>query len=210
MRETMEQIKNATGNPNRDPERTLERQRDPVFRTAIQQGFPDDTLLNGVRRRERSAMADLYDRYAPLVYAVALRVLKKPQGAEDVMQEVLLQLWREPEMFDESRGSLGAWLSVMARNRSIDQLRRTRRLTEIGDLDFEAPVDVENEAVRNEAIAKIRNVLAGMPAEQRAALEMAVFEGCTHTEIAARTNTPLGTVKTRIRSGLHMIKATFA
>ena len=155
-------------------------------------------------------MADLYDRYAPLVYAVALRVLKKPQGAEDVMQEVLLHLWREPEMFDESRGSLGAWLSVMARNRSIDQLRRTRRLTEIGDVDFEAPVDVENEAVRNDAISKIRNVLAGMPAEQRAALEMAVFEGCTHTEIAARTNTPLGTVKTRIRSGLHMIKATFA
>ena len=113
-----------------------------------------------------------------------------------------MQLWRNPGRFDASRGSLGAWLAVIARNRSIDALRKRRYESDIEDIVVSVEPDLASEADRSRATKNVRDVLNGMPPAQRQALEMAFFEGLTHTEIAAKTGEPLGTIKTRIRAGL--------
>ena len=154
-------------------------------------------------------MATLYDRYSSMVYAVALRVLGDAGTAEDVLQEVFMQLWRNPGVFDAGRGNLGAWLAVIARNRAIDTLRKRRPETDIADVVVSVETDMAGEAERSRAMEKVRGTLGGMPAAQRSALEMAYFEGLTHTEIAAKTGEPLGTIKTRIRAGLMALRKGF-
>lgn len=147
-------------------------------------------------------MGELYDLYSSLVYSVALRVLRDAGAAEDILQEVFMQLWRTPSAFDSSRGSLPAWLSVIARNRAIDSLRRRRPEEDWSDVIVSVEPDLTGDAERNRSIEKVRDTLNGMPAAQRSALEMAFFDGLTHREIASKIGDPLGTVKTRIRTGL--------
>jgi RNA polymerase sigma-70 factor, ECF subfamily len=154
-------------------------------------------------------MAVLYDRYASVVYAVALRVLGEAGAAEDVLQEVFLQLWRNPGAFDAARGSLGAWLAVITRNRAIDSLRKRRPETDIEYCVVSVAPDLARDADRSRAAEKVRSVLGGMPAAQRDALQMAYFEGLSHTEIATKTGEPLGTIKTRIRAGLMSLRKAF-
>jgi RNA polymerase sigma-70 factor (ECF subfamily) len=170
----------------------------------------DLSLVARVRARDESAMATLYDRYSPLVYAVALRVLGDTGTAEDVLQEIFLQLWRKPSAFDAARGSMGAWLSVIARNRSIDALRKRKPETDIEDVVLSVETDFADNADRGRALVKIREALGKMAALQRSALEMAFFEGLTHQEIAEKTGEPLGTIKTRIRTGLLSLRAAIA
>jgi RNA polymerase sigma-70 factor (ECF subfamily) len=155
-------------------------------------------------------MADLYDRYSGIVYGVALRVLRDTTAAEDLLQEVFLQLWRNPQSFNPERGRLAPWLAVIARNRAIDMLRRRPQEQDIDELPISTGIDLEDTAVQHLAVEKVRVVLAGLPREQRKALEMAFFEGMTHTEIAAKTGEPLGTVKTRIRSALMAVRKAFS
>jgi RNA polymerase sigma-70 factor (ECF subfamily) len=162
----------------------------------------DKELVSGVRAGDQNAMGALYDRYSPLVYAVGLRVLADSAAAEDVLQEVFMQLWGNPARFDASRGSLGAWLAVIARNRAIDALRKRRYESDIEDIVVSVEPDLASEADRSRAAKNVRDVLNGMHPAQREALEMAFFEGLTHTEIAAKIGEPLGTIKTRIRAGL--------
>jgi len=152
----------------------------------------------------------LYDRYSSTVYSIALRVLGDTGAAEDVLQEVFLQLWRNPGVFDSSRGNMAAWLAVIARNRAIDSLRKRRPEADIADVVVSVEPDLAGDTERARAMEKIRSVLGDMPAAQRSALEMAYFEGLTHTEISARTGEPLGTVKTRIRAGLLSLRKAFA
>ena len=154
-------------------------------------------------------MAQLYDRYSPIVYSVALRVLGDAGAAEDVLQDVFIQLWKNPGLFDSSRGNLGAWLSVIARNRAIDALRKRRPESEIADVIVSVQPDLAGDAERSRAMEKVRGALGAMPSAQRIALELAYFEGLTHTEIAAKTGEPLGTVKTRIRAGLLQLRKAF-
>ncbi|PYV93241.1 MAG: RNA polymerase subunit sigma-24 [Acidobacteria bacterium] len=154
-------------------------------------------------------MAQLYDRYSSIVYSVALRVLGDTGAAEDVLQEVFIQLWRNPGLFDSSRGNLAAWLSVIARNRAIDALRKRRPESEIDDIVISVEPDLAGDAERARAMEKVRGTMGVMPSAQRSALEMAYFEGLTHTEIAAKTGEPLGTVKTRIRAGLLQLRKAF-
>lgn len=154
-------------------------------------------------------MAELYDRYSPVVYAVALRVLGETGAAEDVLQEVFLQLWRNPGAFDAARGSLGAWLAVITRNRAIDALRKRRPETDIDEVFVSVVPDLASEADRVRAAQKVRGVLGTMPSAQRSALEMAYFEGMSHSEIASKTGEPLGTIKTRIRAGLMALRKAF-
>lgn len=154
-------------------------------------------------------MAALYDRYSSVVYAVALRVLGDTGRAEDVLQEVFLQLWRKPSAFDSARGSLASWLAVIARNRAIDLLRRRRPETEIEDVVLSVTPDLAGDAERSRAGEKVRGVLAQMLPAQRSALEMAYWEGMSHSEIADKTGEPLGTVKTRIRAGLMALRKAF-
>jgi RNA polymerase sigma-70 factor, ECF subfamily len=170
---------------------------------------PDLAAVTALKSGDQSALAALYDRYSSVVYAVALRVLGDTGSAEDVLQEVFLQLWRNPAAFDVARGSLGAWLAVIARNRAIDSLRRRRPETDIEDVIVSVAPDLASEADRSRAAEKVRSVLGAMPAAQRSALEMAYFEGMSHSEIAAKSGEPLGTIKTRIRAGLMALRKAF-
>jgi RNA polymerase sigma-70 factor, ECF subfamily len=170
----------------------------------------DAALIARMRAGDQSAMADLYDRYSGVVYGVALRVLANTTAAEDVVQEVFLQLWRNPQSFDAERGRLAPWLAVIARNRAIDHLRKRPMEDDIDELPISTGVDLENDAAQKLAVEKVRGVLSLLPPDQRKALEMAFFEGMTHTEIAGKTGEPLGTIKTRIRTGLLALRKAFA
>ena len=181
--------------------------REMGLANASPQSSQDDaTLLAQVRRGDEHAMASLFDRYSKVVYSVALRVLRDPASAEDILQEVFMQMWRSPEGFIAIRGSLGGWLTVVARNRSIDALRRKRPSETIDDLSLASQYDLASEAERNTLVERARSVLAKLPVEQRKTLEMAFFDGLTHTEIAEMTGDPLGTVKTRARLGMNKLR----
>ena len=155
-------------------------------------------------------MGALYDRYSGMVYSVALRILKDTAAAEDTLQEIFIQLWRSPTLFNSQRGSVGPWLAVIARNRAIDMVRKRHPETDIADVVVSVQPDMAGDAERNRAMEKVRGALNSMPEVQRNALEMAYFDGMTHTEIAAKTGEPLGTVKTRIRSGLLALRKVFS
>jgi len=169
----------------------------------------DAALLALVQRGDENAMASLFDRYSKIVYSVALRVLRDPASAEDVLQEVFMQIWRNPNGFIATRGSLGGWLAVVARNRSIDALRRKRPSEQVDDLALASNYNLADEAERNSLMEKARGVIRLLPMEQRKTLEMAFFDGLTHSEIAEMTGDPLGTVKTRIRSALLSLRKAF-
>jgi RNA polymerase sigma-70 factor (ECF subfamily) len=169
----------------------------------------DASLLALVQRGDEQAMASLFDRYSKVVYSVALRVLRDPAAAEDVLQEIFMQIWRSPDSFVATRGSLGGWLAVVSRNRSIDALRRKRPTESVDDMALSSPYNLADEAERNIMIEKTREVIVLLPIEQRKTLEMAFFDGLTHSEIAEMTGDPLGTVKTRIRSALLTLRKAF-
>jgi RNA polymerase sigma-70 factor, ECF subfamily len=166
----------------------------------------DAALLEAVAQGNQDAMAVVFDRYSRIVYCIALRVLREPSLAEDVMQEVLLQIWKRPQSFVAQRGNLAAWLSVVTRNRAIDVLRKRSPLDPLGELPLPDPHDMAQESEQSWLVDRARSVLATLPAEQQGPLELAYFEGLSHTEIAERTGSPLGTVKTRIRAGLATIR----
>jgi RNA polymerase sigma-70 factor (ECF subfamily) len=192
----------SPSNPKPSDNRTLNSE------TAIRSG--DDTaLLTRMGQRDENAMEDVFRRYSGAVYSVALRVLHDTGQAEDVMQEIFLQLWRKPAAFVQGRGSLGAWLVVVARNRAIDLLRRRKPSDSVDDVVLASPINVADEAERNTMMEKVRRVIADLPAEQRKSLELAYFEGLSHTEIASRTGDPLGTVKTRVRQALITLRKAF-
>jgi RNA polymerase sigma-70 factor (ECF subfamily) len=172
-------------------------------------GLSDAALVAAIRSGTESAVAELYDRYSAVVYSVSLRVLGDTGAAEDVLQEVFLQLWRNPDLFDSSRGNLAPWLAVIARNRSIDVLRKRRPESDVEGVLLPVEPDMAGDADRAMAMTKVRTVLGGMPEAQRSALEMAYFEGLSHSEISEKTGEPLGTVKTRIRSGLLTLRKAF-
>jgi RNA polymerase sigma-70 factor, ECF subfamily len=169
----------------------------------------DARMVVRIRTGDEQAMAQLYDRYSSIVYSVALRVLGDTGGAEDVVQDVFMQLWRNPAAFDSSRGSLPAWLAVIARNRAIDAIRKRHPEDDIAETIVSVEPDLAGETERARAIEKVRGTLGTMPAPQRDALELAFFEGLTHSEIAEKTGEPLGTIKTRIRAGLLALRKAF-
>jgi RNA polymerase sigma-70 factor (ECF subfamily) len=170
----------------------------------------DMRLVARVRAGDQQALAELYDRYSSVVYGVALRILQDTGAAEDVLQDIFLQLWRRPDAFDSSRGSLTAWLAVIARHRAIDRLRKRRPESDIEGCVIAGGSDPRDETERSLIIEKVRGVMSEMGADQRTAMEMAFFQGLTHTEIAEKTGEPLGTIKTRIRGGLQMLRARLA
>ncbi|NUQ28203.1 MAG: sigma-70 family RNA polymerase sigma factor [Acidobacteriaceae bacterium] len=184
--------------------------RDPEVKSESGIQMRDDaSLLALVQSGDEQAMASLYDRYSRVVYSVALRVLRDPGAAEDVLQDVIMQVWRNPERFQQTRGTLGAWLAVVARNRSIDALRRRRPTDSVEDVILSSGFNLADEAERSALMEKARTVIQNLPAEQRKTLEMAFFDGLTHIEISEMTGDPLGTVKTRIRSALISLRRSF-
>ena len=170
----------------------------------------DDALMAAMRSGDENALGEMYDRYSGVVYSVALRVLGDTGAAEDILQEIFIQLWRNPSLFNSQRGNIGPWLAVIARNRSIDVLRKRHPEDDIADVVVSVTPDMVGDASRNQAMEKVRGALTSMPSVQRNVLEMAYFEGLSHTEIAAKTGEPLGTIKTRIRSGLLALRKVFS
>lgn len=180
--------------------------------TASMPQVPDYMLIERVIAGDESALSAIYDRYSPMLFGLLARILQDRLAAEDLLQDLFLQLWRGAGKFDASRGSLPAWLTVVARNRAISQLRgaRNRELLEEKDGDyaniFVSDQNVEDEAARAELARNLTTALGTLPAEQRRTLELAYFEGMTQSEIAARTGCPLGTVKTRVRTALQSLR----
>jgi RNA polymerase sigma-70 factor (ECF subfamily) len=166
-------------------------------------------LLTRVQARDQIAMAEIFDRYSGLAYSVAMRVLKDPSQAEDVMQDVFFRLWQNPKSFESERGSLGGWLAVVVRNRAIDIVRRRKPSDPVEDVVLPAKTNLAAEVERNTMMERVRGVMTELPSEQRKTLEMAYFEGMSHSEIAATTGEPLGTVKTRIRTALITVRKAF-
>ncbi len=171
----------------------------------------DRDAIARMAARDPGGLEALYDRHATAIYSLALRILRDVADAEDVTQEVFTQAWTQADRFDPSRGAVAAWLTVLGRSRALDRVRRRRR-GGLADGDAAAATipdpgpSVELMAAAAEQVNAARAALGALPAEQRDAIELAYYDGLTHGEIAARTATPLGTVKTRIRTGLQRIR----
>jgi len=178
----------------------------------------DHEILEQIAARSRAAVSELYDRYSRLLYGVILGVVRDTDDAEDILQEVFVQVWRSAVTFNPALGSPRTWLVRMAHNRSIDLLRSRRwrnRQHEVraSSDDGESPTLSSSiadttwaTAVRNEQATYISSALSRLPAEQSALIDLAFLQGFTHTEIARRTGIPLGTVKTRIRNGMLQLR----
>lgn len=183
--------------------------------TAAMQPVPDSALVERIMAGDEGALSALYDRYSGMLYAMLLRILKDTGAAEEVLQDLFLQLWRGAARFDASRGSLGGWLLVIGRNRALSRLRGRQRhevLQDPEEFSFEAvpsPENLEDDAARMQLMNRLRGAMAALPPEQREAVELAYFEGMTQTEIAARTQCPLGTVKSRVRAAMQTLKQLF-
>ena len=168
-------------------------------------------LIHGIAAADRDSFSRFYDRFSPLVYTLALRMLKAQSDAEDLLQEVFLQVWRQAAAYNAERGSPEAWLINIARSRAIDKLRSIRRrersfvLTE-DPAAAESSADVETSAGESETKLIMNSALANLPAAQRRVLELAYFDGLSQTEIAARLAEPLGTVKTRMRAAIQRLR----
>jgi RNA polymerase sigma-70 factor, ECF subfamily len=166
----------------------------------------DVELLHAIARRDEQALASLYDRYRLILFGLTMRILNSREEAEDVLQEVLLQVWRRASDFDEQRGRPFTWLVTLARSRAIDRLRllaaRQRLATSAAREASEEVSDAALDAVKSEQREVVRRALAELPEEQKRTLMLAYFEGLTQSEIAAKLNIPLGTIKTRMRSGM--------
>ena len=164
-------------------------------------------LAERIAAGDAAALRRAYDEHAGRVLALALRIVRSKEEAEDVVQDTFLEVWRRASDYDVSRGELSSWIMSMARSRSIDKVRRARVRTRYAQTS-EAPAPLEtpaDQAAASEDGAKIRGVLATLPVEQRLALELAYFDGLTQQQISERTGTPLGTVKTRLRLALEKL-----
>jgi RNA polymerase sigma-70 factor (ECF subfamily) len=172
--------------------------------TGVTRPTPEDDagLLTLVQHGDERAIAVLFDRYSKIVYSVALRVLRDTALAEDVLQEIFMQIWRNPTSFFAVEGSFGGWLAVVARNRSIDMLRRKRPSEQVEEMNLASACNLAVESERSILMELAQDAVLTLPVEQRKPLEMAFFDGLTDSEIAEMTGDPLETVKTRIRSAL--------
>jgi RNA polymerase sigma-70 factor, ECF subfamily len=172
----------------------------------------DEELMELIAGGDADAFEVLLERHADAAFSLAYRMCGKRSVAEDVAQEAFLALWRSGARYDRTRGSVRSWTLGIVHNRAIDALRRTgvhdrRRATEEGiEEGLEAPERTDSQAIENAACDEIRTALAQLPAEQRRVIELAYFGGFTHTEIATMLDTPIGTVKGRMRLGLEKLR----
>ncbi|HEX8128911.1 MAG TPA: sigma-70 family RNA polymerase sigma factor [Pyrinomonadaceae bacterium] len=181
-----------------------------MVEAAPQKTSTDTELLHAIARGDESALAALYDRYNSILLGLLLRILHSRVEAEDVLQEVFLQIWQRAANFDDARGRAFTWMVTLARSRAIDRLRSLQSRQRADDTALrDAPEtvgDASVDAYQAEQREIVRAALAEIPEEQRRALLLAYFEGLTQSEIAARLGQPLGTVKTRMRSGMSKLR----
>jgi RNA polymerase sigma-70 factor (ECF subfamily) len=172
----------------------------------------DEDLMQLVRQGDAAAFDVVYERHATAAFSLAYRMMGRRGAAEDVVQEAFLSLWRSGARYDHTRGSVRTWVLGIVHHRAIDALRRgirheSRRASDEGiDERFEAEDRTDLQAARREEAAQVRTALASLPAEQSRAIELAYFGGFSHSEIADMLQTPVGTVKGRIRLGLEKLR----
>jgi len=178
----------------------------------------DLRLFERIQARDQAALADLYDRHARLLFSVALRILRDRGEAEDVLQDVFVRVWDRVDSYDSALGAPLAWLVRVTRNRAIDRVRARAVRPALADegessvvlLEPSRDPDPEAQASLSEAGRALGSALSRLPDEQRILIERAFYGGLTHTELAAAFNLPLGTVKTRIRTGVQALRAALA
>lgn len=166
----------------------------------------DVELLHAVARGDEAALARLYDAYRVILFGLLVRILNSREEAEDILQDVFIQVWRRAKDFDETRGRPFTWLVTLTRSRAIDRIRqlgaRQRLATGAAQEQSEAVSDALSDTIKVAQGETVRRALAELPEEQKQTLVLAYFEGLTQSEIAAQLNIPLGTIKTRMRSGM--------
>lgn len=174
----------------------------------------DEQLLALISKRDRRALATLYDRHSQVVYNLLMRIVRDPHAAEDLLQDSFWQVWKSAGSYANS-GAAAAWIYRIARNKALDQLRRTKARPPIAAEVTALPVDasarptlpsVEETVERRWRAEQVRKGLAAIPEEQRMCLELAYFEGMSQSQIAETLSLPLGTVKTRLRLGVEKLE----
>ena len=184
----------------------------PVLR--VEQSQENDVkLLRAIAAKDDAALGRLYDCYRLILFGVLMRILNNREEAEDVLQEVFLQVWRRAADYDENRGRPFTWLVTLARSRGIDRLRSLasrERVAMAGANEVSEEVsDAASDAIRSERIGAVNSALADLPEEQRRPLMLAYFDGLTQSEIATKLGVPLGTVKTRMRTAMIKLRDEF-
>lgn len=171
-------------------------------------------LLRRIAQRERAAFESLYDRYVNILYATALKFVKEDADAQDVVQDVFIQIWDKAKLYDPAKGKPLTWALTLTRNRSIDRIRAIQRRTRLRD-EFEQETHVDESAGVREALSGVdasekgqilRAAVNQLSPQQKKVIELAYFGGLTQTEIAEKLGEPLGTVKARARRGLLRLK----
>lgn len=177
------------------------------------EGRVDRQIIQDVASGSADALGRLYDRHASMIFGLALRIVGTTADAEEVVQDVFAQVWREAPRYDAPRASVAGWLVMLTRTRAIDRLRARRARPDLGAGDTPvAPAlvsrepDPEAQVVSAADARAVRAALQALPDPQRELVELAYFEGLTHSELAVRTGTPLGTVKTRLRTALFALR----
>jgi len=174
----------------------------------------DVALLTAIAAHDEAALAQLYDRYRAILFGLLMRILNNREEAEDVLQEVFLQVWRKAQDFDESRGRPFTWLVTLARSRGIDRLRTLAARERVAEAGAREPSDEISDAAadafKSEQRGLVSDALAKLPDEQKRPIMLAYFEGLTQSEIATNLGAPLGTVKTRMRTGMIRLRELLA
>jgi RNA polymerase sigma-70 factor (ECF subfamily) len=179
-------------------------------------GDDDTALVHAVADGDEQALAELYRRHAAGVFSVAVRILRQGEQAEDVVQDLFVRLWDNPELFDPTRGSLRSFLLLQARTRSLDVLRaegarrRRERADGVAELVLDLTADPENETLNGAAVGEVRAAISVLTPTEREAIELAFFGGLTYREVAQVLGAPEGTVKSRIRLGLQRMRRTLS
>ncbi len=167
----------------------------------------ESELVSGLVDRRPEALAEVYDRYSSLVYSILIRITHNPSVSEDLTQELFLRVWTRSRHFDQSRGTLGVWIVSITRNLALDFLRSPHQRANVNihpDLLIHRRAELSFQDLHIS-----RKMLAMVTSDQRELLELAYFEGCSQTEIAERLNTPVGTIKSRIRATLQQLRSAF-
>ena len=171
----------------------------------------DLRLLMKIKKKDQSAFGQLYDRYSALIYTMVLRIVKSSEEAEDLLQEIFVQIWNKAEMFSESKGSVYTWIMTIARRKAIDRLRSKENIYKGSRLDVDRTLELPDAAYQVNPLAAaiseeyeslMKSALSLLNADQRTILELSYYEGYTQAQISDRLGVPLGTVKTRMRQGL--------
>jgi RNA polymerase sigma-70 factor (ECF subfamily) len=172
----------------------------------------DIELMQRIAQADQAALSTLYQRYGSIIYSLALRVLQNTGLAEEVTQDVFLEVWNRPQIWDPNKGRLSSWMLTICRYTAIDRLRKDQRrpetsMTPLEDLaELLSTISTTDDALWQDG-QMLRTFMSQLPTEQAEVIEMAFFQGLTHSELAETLHLPLGTIKTRVRLGLKKLRS---